>query len=186
MSRYRTDLHPRHGVALELVCTDCSTAVLTVAAGECELRLLERAADTHDRAAHMTATPDLSEDYPTLYYHSVRGTCEDPSCIMSACQVTREARRALAELAGLRKDVANLLTWKAEASQVLERWDDVWRAAGEPGPLGRFKSDNVKRVLEENGRDLAFLRRNLIAVEHALQEANRSRQYLRTLLDRSR
>lgn len=110
----------------------------------------------------MTTTPDLSEDFPYLsFFISVNADCGADDCTNSGCAAAREAQRALAELAGLRQDVANLLTWKAEASAVLERWEEVWHAAGEPGPLGRFKSDNVKEVLQQLQDALRQAKRDL-------------------------
>lgn len=40
-------------------------------------------------------------------------------------------------------ELEQLRRWKAEAAEVLTRWEDVWQALGRPGPLGRPKSEGV-------------------------------------------
>lgn len=49
-----------------------------------------------------------------------------------------------AELAQLRK-------WKAEAAEVLMKWEAVWQALGRPGPLGRSKAENSLAEVERRG-----------------------------------
>jgi hypothetical protein len=78
----------------------------------------------------------IEEDFPVLAGIAVSGRS-------FGREAKLEARRALAELQALRSDVANLLTWKMEASLVLEDWEKVWEAAGRPGPLGASKAANV-------------------------------------------
>jgi hypothetical protein len=60
-----------------------------------------------------------------------------------------ECARALRELDQLRR-------WKAEATEVLARWDEAWVAAGKPGPLGSMKSAclraEVERLLDHRAR----------------------------------
>lgn len=134
----------------------------------------------HDRSrttsgeVRVTTTPDLSEDYPILSQMATTPTCAN-QCRDRECAEDREARCAITELAGLRKDVANLLTWKAEAIQVLSEWEKVWEAAGQPGPLGRSKAENVLAYVEGAERDVAFLRHHLGLAEEALA-ADRARR----------
>jgi len=47
-----------------------------------------------------------------------------------------QAARVLGELDRLR-------AWKAEATAVLELWEQVWEAAGRPGQLGASKALSV-------------------------------------------
>ena len=56
-------------------------------------------------------------------------------------QTSREAQAALNEIDRLR-------SWKLEAMTSLAAWDDVWVAAGQPGPLGSLKSEGVRRIVE--------------------------------------
>lgn len=48
-------------------------------------------------------------------------------------------------------ELDNLRRWKAEATAVIAEWERVWEACGSPGPLGGRKSENVLRVLKEDG-----------------------------------
>lgn len=41
------------------------------------------------------------------------------------------------------KENNRLNRWKSEAIVVLGDWEEVWEAAGRPGPLGRSKAKNV-------------------------------------------
>lgn len=52
------------------------------------------------------------------------------------------------EIDRLRADIAHLRQWKAEAIVVLSEWDDVWKAAGCPGPLGGSKAAAVRDQLD--------------------------------------
>lgn len=45
-------------------------------------------------------------------------------------------------------EIEELRRWKAEATHVLSQWDDVWQAAGSPGPLGSSKAAAVKDLLD--------------------------------------
>jgi hypothetical protein len=53
-------------------------------------------------------------------------------------------------------EIDRLRAWKAEAKLVLAKWDEVWRAAGEPGFLGQSFADathnEVLRLRAENER----------------------------------
>jgi hypothetical protein len=52
------------------------------------------------------------------------------------------------ELIGdLRAEIDHLRQWKAEAIQVLNDWEDVWVAAGQPGPLGGSKAANTEATI---------------------------------------
>ena len=48
-------------------------------------------------------------------------------------------------------EVERLLRWKQEATEVINGWDRMWEECGKPGPLGGIKSDNVLRILREDG-----------------------------------
>ena len=48
-----------------------------------------------------------------------------------------------------REQMARLEAWKAEAVEVLGQWEQVWEAAGRPGPLGGSKAEAVARMLTE-------------------------------------
>jgi hypothetical protein len=50
-----------------------------------------------------------------------------------------QGKAALAEIDRLR-------AWKESAMQVLNDWDQVWEAAGRPGPLGASKAQNVRAL----------------------------------------
>ena len=60
-----------------------------------------------------------------------------------------DVRQAVTEL-------EQLQAWKVEAMAVLGAWERVWRALGEPGPLGGLKSTNslaeVERLVAERAR----------------------------------
>ena len=58
-------------------------------------------------------------------------------------------RRSQQAWADLRAEVARLEAWKAEAVEVLGQWEQVWEAAGRPGPLGGSKAEAVARMLTE-------------------------------------
>lgn len=45
-------------------------------------------------------------------------------------------------------EIEALRRWKAEATHVLSQWDDVWQAAGSPGPLGTSNAAAVRGVLD--------------------------------------
>jgi hypothetical protein len=45
-------------------------------------------------------------------------------------------------------EIEELRRWKAEAIHVLSQWDDVWQAAGSPGPLGTSKAAAVRDLLD--------------------------------------
>lgn len=45
--------------------------------------------------------------------------------------------------------VESLEAWKASAATVLAEWDETWKAAGEPGPLGASKAENVRRRIKD-------------------------------------
>jgi len=40
-------------------------------------------------------------------------------------------------------ELERLRQWKAEAMEVLGQWEQVWEAAGQPGPLGGSKAEAV-------------------------------------------
>ncbi len=46
----------------------------------------------------------------------------------------------------LADELAQLRTWKAEAMEVLGQWEQVWEAAGRPGPLGGSKAEAVRSL----------------------------------------
>lgn len=75
------------------------------------------------------------DDYPTL----IGITSYDP-----------ELKR---ELAHVLDEIDRLRAWKAEAMVVLAEWDEVWEAAGRPGPLGASKAANVRKFLLDNDRE---------------------------------
>lgn len=52
-----------------------------------------------------------------------------------------DAERALNEIDRLRR-------WKAEATEVLARWDAVWEHAGCPGRLGQDRSEAVREQID--------------------------------------
>lgn len=39
--------------------------------------------------------------------------------------------------------IEQLEAWRTEGLAVLDQWEKVWKAAGEPGPLGLSKAQNV-------------------------------------------
>lgn len=43
-------------------------------------------------------------------------------------------------------ELEHLAQWKAEAVEVLNAWEQVWDAAGRPGPLGSSKAEAVARL----------------------------------------
>ena len=45
-------------------------------------------------------------------------------------------------------EIDSLRRWKSEALQVLDQWEQVWIAAGCPGPLGSSKAESVWRLFE--------------------------------------
>lgn len=51
-------------------------------------------------------------------------------------------------LTGLVTEVERLMDWKRDAMRVLNGWDRVWEALGEPGPLGQMKSDNALAAVQ--------------------------------------
>ncbi len=77
------------------------------------------------------------DDYPALYdaacyyLHRDAGTYEP------------KGRQMLAAL----DEIDNLRRWKAEAIIVLQEWDTVWLAAGQPGALGSSKAQSVRKIL---------------------------------------
>lgn len=46
-------------------------------------------------------------------------------------------------------ELERLRAWKAEAMEVLGQWEQVWEAAGRPGPLGGSKAEAVARLFTE-------------------------------------
>lgn len=57
------------------------------------------------------------------------------------------------ETASPADELEQLRAWKAEAMEVLARWELVWDAAGRPGRLGRSKTDNVREWIEAQKPD---------------------------------
>lgn len=55
-----------------------------------------------------------------------------------------EHRAAVAEIERLRR-------WKAEATEVIVAWDDVWVALGRPGALGESKAVAALRTVLNGG-----------------------------------
>jgi len=51
-------------------------------------------------------------------------------------------------LAIAEKEIAKLKKWKASATHVLNAWDLVWEALGEPGGLGQRKPDACLEVIK--------------------------------------
>jgi hypothetical protein len=80
------------------------------------------------------------DDYPALYdaacyyLHRDAGTYEPKG---------RQMLAALDEIDLLRR-------WKAEAMLIMAEWDEVWEAAGRPGPLGKSKARIIQQVLLDN------------------------------------
>jgi len=64
-------------------------------------------------------------------------------------------------------EIDRLRAWKAEALVVLAEWDEVWVAAGKPGPLGTSKAAGLQRLLP----DLDHLRRAAEACRNANTDA---------------
>ena len=56
----------------------------------------------------------------------------------------------------LHAEIERLEAWKAEALVVLDKWEEVWVALGEPGQLGEFRADaacrEAKRLRDDNER----------------------------------
>lgn len=48
-------------------------------------------------------------------------------------------------------ELQRLRQWKAEATEVLTAWEQVWEAAGRPGRLGESKAKAVARLFNERG-----------------------------------
>lgn len=46
-------------------------------------------------------------------------------------------------------ELERLRAWKAEAMEVLGQWEQVWEAAGRPGPLGGSKAEAAARLFTE-------------------------------------
>lgn len=46
-------------------------------------------------------------------------------------------------------ELEHLRLWKAEAMPVLSEWEQVWLAAGQPGPLGTSKAAAVHRFIDD-------------------------------------
>jgi hypothetical protein len=44
-------------------------------------------------------------------------------------------------------ELQQLRRWKAEAIEVLSQWEQVWEAAGRPGPLGGSKAQGVHDLI---------------------------------------
>ncbi len=57
-------------------------------------------------------------------------------------------------------NLAHLKRWKAEATQLLNDWEQVWEAAGQPGPYGSSKAKETLAVV----KDLALALRLLDAM----------------------
>jgi hypothetical protein len=72
------------------------------------------------------------DDYPYIAWHSMKA---------GADKDRQQLTTALDEIDSLRR-------WKQESLEVLASWEQVWIAAGSPGPLGSSKADSVRRVLE--------------------------------------
>ena len=49
-------------------------------------------------------------------------------------------------------EIERLRSWKAEATEVLGSWEEVWEALGRPGRLGESKAAAVLRAVK-NGRN---------------------------------
>jgi len=43
-------------------------------------------------------------------------------------------------------ELEHLARWKAESTEVLGAWEQVWEAAGRPGPLGGSKAEAVRAL----------------------------------------
>lgn len=88
-------------------------------------------------------------DEPQTCYFTGQGPCGD-------CRDPRTGKPPYEggcfrpRLCKLCQERADLLRWKAEAIVLLNEWDEVWEALGEPGPLGASKAKNVLRYIEEN------------------------------------
>lgn len=48
-------------------------------------------------------------------------------------------------------EIVALRRWKAEATEVIEAWDRVFEAAGQPGPLGGSKAEAVLALFTDGG-----------------------------------
>lgn len=70
---------------------------------------------------------------------------------------TEAVARAMASVPELLARIAELEAWKDSASSVLAQWDETWRAAGEPGPLGQSKAGNVRRRIDSLSGEVARL-----------------------------
>ena len=59
-----------------------------------------------------------------------------------------------AEFKELIDEIESLRRWKAEAIVVIDQWEEVWVAAGRPGPVGAFKAHSVRNLFLKNQPDL--------------------------------
>ena len=53
--------------------------------------------------------------------------------------------------------IEHLEQWKAEALTVLAEWENVWEAAGKPGPLGSSKALATMYHIEQARNEIAEL-----------------------------
>lgn len=86
---------------------------------------------------------------------------------------------ALGEVASLQSEVDRLRQWQAEATAVINGWEAVWLAAGQPGPLGGSMSRNVAaeverlRANQRTAEDAAVLDEAELAVRNADEDDER-------------
>ncbi|AEI11834.1 hypothetical protein [Cellulomonas gilvus] len=64
-------------------------------------------------------------------------------------QAEMDRRWLLADRDRLTSEVDRLARWKAEALDVLDRWETVWKALGQPGAIGCRKPDAARAAVEQ-------------------------------------
>lgn len=64
-------------------------------------------------------------------------------------ELEEKLTRRDAALKDFGKELNKLRRWKAEATEVIERWEEVWEAAGRPGELGSSKPKALLAWVED-------------------------------------
>lgn len=83
--------------------------------------------------------------------------CGPADLLPGLAMMADDLNAAEGENNGLSVEVDRLSAWKHSAMAVLAEWDDVWEAAGKPGPLGTSKAESTRTRIERLNDVIAAL-----------------------------
>ena len=99
--------------------------------------------DLRETAWFLIGDGDEGGKHYRLDRHNICGNCSGRWPCVEA-MIGDEARRAADEIERLR-------AWKAEATEVIGQWEQVWDSLGRPGRLGESKAAAVLTRALDNG-----------------------------------